>query len=205
MAHFGPSAEVKKALLIRERFLIPKDAYVFGFVGRLVAEKGIMELAEAWKSVKNDHPDSHLLIISPPEVGDSIQSVVEGLRQDHSVHFTGFMSDPVAGYGALDCLVLPSYSEGFGRVILEAGAMELPVIATKVMGCVDAVVHEQTGFLVEPRQKSELANAMSFLMNNRDIGRSWGKNARRRCISLFSQELVWGQYQHLYEKIIRDG
>ena len=83
--------------------------------------------------------------------------------------------------------------------------MELPVIATKVTGCVDAVVHGQTGLLVEPRQHKALASAMSFLMTNRDIGRLWGKSARKRCVNLFNQELVWGQYQHLYEKIIRDG
>lgn len=189
---------------LREALCIPRDAYVMGFVGRLVREKGVRELSEAWKSVRADHDGVHLLFLGPVEVDPGLADCLKILRNDSQVHFAGFLPDPVAGYSAMDCLVLPSYQEGFGGVILEAGAMELPVVASRVVGCVDAVVHEQTGLLVEPKNSLALAEAMERVLTDTERARQWGQNGRKRCVELFQQERLWQQIADFYEELISD-
>jgi glycosyltransferase involved in cell wall biosynthesis len=186
---------------LRQELGIAQDAYVFGFVGRLVKEKGIKELADAWIPLRNRFKNIHLLLIGPPEIDPNLVPVLGILQKDPTVHFAGFMSDPRLGYAAMDCLLLPSHAEGFPNTILEAGAMELPVIACRVLGCVDAVVHEQTGLLVEPRDYQALGQAMARVLLNQSEAREWGMNARQRCLRYFQQETIWRGYADLYIKL----
>lgn len=202
-AAFSRTDEVlRKGTALRAASGIPGRDYVFGYVGRLSLQKGLSELADAWRSVRDTQPDVRLLIVSPPEVEAGAAGVVTGLRADPRVHMVGFMPDPAVAYAAMDCLVLPSHGEGFGIVVLEAGAMELPVIATAVSGCVDAVVQEETGILVEPRDAGALYRAMQRVLLEPEQARVWGQNARRRCLTLFRQEVIWRGYADLYRRLL---
>jgi glycosyltransferase involved in cell wall biosynthesis len=187
---------------LRDNLGIPINAFVMGFVGRLVREKGIVELTEAWKILRIKHHNAHLLLCGPPEIDPDLNDCLRILRIDPRVHFAGFVDDPTYVYAAIDSLVLPTYSEGFGNVLLEAGAMELPVIASRVNGCVDAIVHEQTGLLVEPKNPVALAQAMERVLINTEEARQWGRNGRNRCVELFQQEIIWRQIADFYEKLI---
>jgi len=80
--------------------------------------------------------------------------------------------------------------------------MELPVIATAVSGCVDAVVQEETGILVEPRDAGALYRAMQRVLLEPEQARVWGQNARRRCLTLFRQEVIWRGYADLYRRLL---
>lgn len=199
--HFRKADEnAKEAEGFRKAYGIPKEAYVFGFVGRLVREKGIRELEKAWRMLRNKYDKLLLLMVAPPETDSAY--IVRILQKDPKVHFTGFMEDPTVAYAAMDCLVFPSYGEGFGQVVLEASSMELPVIASRVMGCVDSVVHEQTGLLVEPRNAQALAMGIERVLMNQEESRRWGQNGRRRCIELFKPELIWQGLTDLYNELI---
>jgi glycosyltransferase involved in cell wall biosynthesis len=201
--HFRRSEALQReSVRFRERLGIPLAAFVFGYVGRLVREKGVPELADAWVAISAKYPGAHLLLIAPPEVGPRLEGQMELLRKSPNVHFAGFMEDPVVGYAAMDCLVMPSLGEGLPLVILEAGAMELPVIATRAPGCVDAMVHEKTGLLITPRDSVDLVTAMERVLMAPDGGREWGRNGRRRCEELFAQELIWQGYADLYERVL---
>jgi glycosyltransferase involved in cell wall biosynthesis len=190
---------------LRRKLDIPADAFVIGFVGRLVLEKGIRELALAWQRVRIVDEKLHLLIVSPPEVGSGAESWVEDLNSDPRVHFTGFLPDPVSAYAAMNCFVLPSYSEGFPNVLIEAACFELPVIATRVSGCVDAVIEGETGWLVEPRDEAALGEAIARAFNEPDSARTLGRNARRRAVTHFRQEMIWESYAELYTRLSKVG
>jgi glycosyltransferase involved in cell wall biosynthesis len=148
--------------------------------------------------VKLENPQLHMIIVAPPEVGAGTEAAIESLQSDNNVHFTGFMPDPVPAYAAMNCLVLPSYSEGFGCVLLEAACFELPAVATNVPGCTDAVVENHTGWLVEARDDKSLAEAMQRTYGEPDVARKLGENARIRAVAEFGQELIWSGYAELY-------
>lgn len=203
--HFRKTEALRSdSVRFRQKLGIPPSAFVFGFVGRLLQEKGIPELAEAWVTIRAKYSSSHLLLISPPHVGPGTSRAIDLLRKCPNVHFTGFMKDPAVGYAAMDCLVIPSHGEGLGLVILEAGAMELPVISTTAPGCVDAVVHEQTGLQIPAGDIPALVAAMERVILEPSHGQQWGRNGRQRCEELFRQDLIWQSYADLYEQVLAD-
>ena len=115
----------------RGRYEIPCDALVLGFIGRIVRSKGIIELAGAWKRLRDEFPNLHLLLVGPYEAQDPISPEVdEELRRDARVHLIGEEWNTPPLYAAMDVLALPTYREGFPNVLLEAAGMKVPVVAT---------------------------------------------------------------------------
>lgn len=197
-------AVIKAGRVLRQEMGIPEEATVLGFVGRLSAEKGIKELEQVWGELRSRYSTVHLLVVSPPEVDPQISMSIERMQADTHVHFTGFMPDPVPAYAAMDCLVLPSHSEGFGVVVIEAGAMQVPTVATRVPGCVDAVVSGQTGLLVDANSPTALFRGIERLLLNSAERRTFGVNARQRCVAEFSQRIIWQEISDLYDRMISD-
>src|SRR5690606_18959759 len=91
------------------------------------------------------------------------------LRTDPRIHLVGYINEPVPYYHAMDLFVLPSYREGLSDVLLEAAAMELPVVATKIPGCTDAVVDGTTSTLVPPHDAAALETAIRLYLENQKL------------------------------------
>lgn len=199
-ARFDPSrfgAEDRAA--IRAAMGIPRDALVFGFVGRIVRDKGIHELAEAWAAVRAELPQAHLLLVGPFEPQDPVDpSVRAQLERDARVTLLGPTDDTPRAYAAMDVAVLPSYREGFPNVPLEAAAMELPVVATRIPGCVDAVEDGVTGACVAPRCASELKSAMLRYGTDPALRRRHGRAGRVRAQRAFRRETIWEAIAGVY-------
>jgi lipopolysaccharide/colanic/teichoic acid biosynthesis glycosyltransferase/glycosyltransferase involved in cell wall biosynthesis len=171
---------------IREEQNIPPDAIVLGFVGRIVRDKGFVELAEAWRRLREERPDIHLLLVGAAEPQDPIPADVEvSLRDDPRVHRAGVVRDMPRLYAAMDVVVLPTYREGFPVVPLEAAAMELPVVATRIPGCVDAIEEGVTGTLVPPRDVSALSEALRRYLHNPALRSRHGREGRQRVVRDF--------------------
>lgn len=188
--------EEKKAL--RERLGIPGDAIVVGYVGRLVRDKGITELAQAWNALREKHHNLHLLLVGDYEPQDPVpHEIKEQFRSDPRVHLTGWVSDASVYYPLMHLLVLPSYREGFPNTPLEASAMCLPVVATRIPGCVDAVVDGVTGTLVPPRDARALTEAIERYILQPDLRIQHGTAGRQRVLAEFRPEVIW---QALYEQ-----
>lgn len=188
---------------LRESFNIPQDAQIAGFVGRLVGDKGIVELAEAWSRVSTRLPNAHLLIIGPFEERDPVPDRIrKRLEEDPRVHLIGFVHDPAPFYAMMDVFVLPSYREGFPNAPLEAAAMGLPVIATDVVGCVDAVQHGVTGTLVPPRDTQLLEFALEDYLDDPELRRAHGEAGRARVIRDFAPEKIWEAGLQLYQSLL---
>ena len=186
---------------VRHRYGIPPDATVVGFVGRLARAKGLVELSDAWGILRNEHLDLHLLLIGPEEPGDPPPpGLLKQLRADPRVHFGGENWDTPPLYRAMDILVLPTHREGFPIVLLEAAAMELPIVATRVTGCLDAVQDDITGTLVPAYDPEALAGGLQRYMCDPVLRRRHGAAARVRVRCEFSSEAM---REAIYQEYIR--
>jgi len=181
----------ESAQLVRARYQIPQGALVMGFVGRIVRDKGLIELAQSWRMLREEFPSLHLLVAGPFESQDPIPADVEAtLRSDPRIHLAGMVHDMPSIYRTLDLLVLPTYREGFNTALLEAGAMELPVVATRIPGNVDAVRDDETGLLVPVRDAEALTAAIRIYLGDPELRRQHGANGRHRALCDFDPEMI---------------
>ena len=189
---------------VRHKLGIPDDALVIGFVGRIVRDKGIHELAEAWGRLRHDCPDAHLVLAGPIEPQDPIDPIVlRSLGDDSRVHLTGMMADTASLYVAFDLVALPTYREGFPNVPLEAAAMRLPVVATHIPGCVDAVDDGVTGTLVPARDAEALREAIASYLADETRRTAHGVAGRERVLRAFRQEDIWDAVYQEYARVAR--
>lgn len=145
---------------IRKQYQIPENVKVFCFVGRIVPQKGVNELMEAF--IRIDRNDTYLFILgAPDEINSLDQELLTKIKKKKNVVFTGAVSDPERYVAASDYLVLPSYREGFPNTILEAGALGIPSIVTRINGMIDLIVEGKTGFVCEIKSADTLYCVMT--------------------------------------------
>jgi glycosyltransferase involved in cell wall biosynthesis len=185
------------------------DDLVIGFIGRLVREKGIVDLLDAYKEIERSIPHARLLVI-----GDTLKSERDQLTATllnemildsglaAKVIFAGFRDDIPALINAMDIVTLPSYREGFGMVVAEAAAMAKPVIATSTRGGIEGVVHGETGLLVSPGDVNSLREALLTLSLDGDLRTRLGRAARLRAETHFSEEAVFNMIQEKYADML---
>jgi glycosyltransferase involved in cell wall biosynthesis len=192
MGRFDPQRVANARRDTRRALAIDDDAVVLGFVGRLVRDKGIGELVDAWARVRADLPDTaRLLVVGPYEERDPVSADVRtALEGDPSIVRVDFTRDTPALYAAMDVVVLPTYREGFPNVPLEAASMGLPVIATRIPGCIDAVEDGSTGTLVPVRDVASLAAAMLTYGTDPDLRARHGRRGRARVLARFERGAI---------------
>jgi len=201
---FNPASIEKSAQLrVRESTHIPVDASVLGYVGRIVRDKGMHELAEAWSTLRETMPNLHLLVIGYFEPQDPVSPHVhEVFKNDPRVHLVGFVADTPPMYAAMDVLALPTYREGFPSVVIEAAAMTVPVVGTRVTGCVDAIVDGVTGTLVPARDANALTRAIQRYLMNLELRQRHGDAARQRVLQDFRPEPIWDAVYQVYLELL---
>ncbi len=188
---------------VRAELGIPPGAPVVGFVGRPVTDKGILELATAFRRIRAAHPDACLLLVGGGLAGERGLVEEEELRrllgpEAPGLRYTGFREEILPYYRAMDLLVLPSHREGFGMSVAEAAAAGLPVVATRTRGAGAAVQDGRTGILVPIGDGEALAGAMEKVLADpagaRAMGEAGSEVARKR----FSRGAVLGRYLAAY-------
>ena len=186
---------------------IPQDATVIGFVGRMVREKGIVELAAAWRQLRNVNEGLHLLLVGPLEKSRPEETLraelLADLREDPRVHLVGLVRDTPRFYAAMDVVALPTYREGFPNVALEAAAMELPIVASTIPGCTDAVQDGVTGTLVAPRDAAALARSLQRYVFDPELRAEHGRAARRRVLAEYRPQAIWEAIDAEYRNLLR--
>ncbi len=176
------------------------DDVVFVFVGRLVRDKGVPELLEAFVGVRREVPRAQLVLVGPLEERDALSPETVARLNGDGVRSLGFQADPAPFLAAADVLVLPSHREGFPNVPLEAAAMELPVVSTTVPGCRDAVERDVTGLLVEPGDAEGLRRAMLRYAQSAQLRRQHGTAGLARVQARFRREVVTEAVMGLYAR-----
>lgn len=185
--------------LLRSSLGIPKSSLVLGFVGRLVHDKGLDDLTKVFDEVSRHYPDAHLLIAGEWEPRNPVSAETRSrIENNPRIHLGGAQSNPAGYYAIMDVLAFPSLREGFPNVPLEAAAMEIPVVATRVTGCVDAIEHQRTGMLVEPRDTAAMADAIIGYFADAKLRRQHGVAARARAVKKFRPEDIWQALLDVY-------
>ena len=206
---FNPSrVEEESIALKRQQLGLRKDDFVIGYCGRLVKDKGIVELVQGFQIVKNRHLDKSikLLVIGYPEQRDALpQQTLDYLQSSGDVVFTGRVPYDVIQeyYLLMNVFILPSYREGFPTVVLEASAMERPVITTKKTGCIDSIVENKTGVFVDINGNS-IADGIERLMDKR-IAEKMGKKGRIWVVDNFEHTLVREAMLNLINNVVTNN
>lgn len=196
---FNPKTANSRVNDLRDKVGLPHDSLVLGYVGRIVGDKGLCELDQSWQELRKDFPRLHLVLVGPLEDGDPVPpDLVDGWVSDSRVHMCGWSDDVAAWYGLMTVLAFPSHREGFGLAVAEAGAMEVPVVATRVTGVVDAVEDRGTGRLVALGDVPEMTAAIAAYLNDPDLRRRHGIAARQRVLELFRPEEIWKEVKTEY-------
>ncbi len=158
---------------IREKYRIPSDAFVFGFVGRVTRDKGVNELLEAFKELNDS---CYLIMVGTNEVDATInQDLYEWSVKSDRVIYTGYTNLVEQYLSAMDCYILPSYREGFGMSVVEAETMGLPVIVSDIPGPVDAMKDQGTGLVVPAKDEPALYSAMRWIMEHPAIAQQYAQ------------------------------
>jgi glycosyltransferase involved in cell wall biosynthesis len=194
--HFDPT-------LCREA---KKDEFTFLFVGRLLTDKGIYELIKAFERLKKEKPKVKLIIVGSPDEGNPnsvSKGELEKWMKEGLIEWHGFQEDVRPFYCMANCVVLPSYREGVPRVLLEAMAMEKPIITTDAPGCKNVCIDGINGFLVKPKDVESLYLAMKEMVELGDEKlREFSKAGRRLAEEKYSIEKIVGEYINLIEAVL---
>ena len=187
---------------IKQKAKRDNKKFTFICVARLVYEKGIINLIEAARICANKGYDFKYQIVGPLEENSKRLNEDILKQYDDIVDRLGSRNDVLDLLASADAFVLPTFREGFSRVLLEAAAVGLPCITTNVPGVGEIVRHEHEGLIAEVKNSESLAEAMIRLATNKDMADSFSKNALER-VKLFSLESVANQYIELYNKILK--
>jgi lipopolysaccharide/colanic/teichoic acid biosynthesis glycosyltransferase len=187
----------------RQRLGIPLDAGVVGFVGRLVRDKGIVELYEAFKRLRPSYPDLRLLLVGDFEAGDPVPSTLRAqIESDPAIIRTGFTTEVEKYYWTMDVLVLPTHREGFGNVCLEAQAASIPVVSTDATGAIDAIIDGVTGLRFPVGNVAELAAALDRLLADPGLRARMGQAGCAWVQRNFLRKTVWKKLLADYRNIL---
>lgn len=195
------NAQTKEGL--REKYFLSSDSDIIIFVGRLAKDKGVEELYNAWELIYSSYPKALLVMVGKEDETDLPPAyILEKIKKNDRIRMVGSSNKVRELLAIADIFVLPTYREGIPISLLEASSMELPVITSRVTGCVDAVIENQTGKLVPAKNHKELADAIEVYLNNKNLRLLHGKQGRQFVQKKFSPKIVWETLLTEYRKLI---
>lgn len=193
-------------VMAKARQIRMPGVFTFCFVGRLVGDKGINELVEAFDRLHREIPATRLLLVGPYENDlDPLKpNVDERIRRGDGIEAVGSQSDPRPYYAASDALAFPSYREGMPNVVLEAGAMGLPSIVTDINGSREIIRQGYNGVVIPPRDADALYQAMGRFATCREETARLAANARKNVADRYEQKMVWRALLAEYSRLEKE-
>ena len=185
---------------------IHKDGvFTFVSIGRLVGDKGINELVEAFKRLNEKYPATRLILIGPEErkLDPLRDETIAEIENNPAIEAVGRQSDVRPWLVASDTLVHPSYREGFPNVVIEAGAMGLPSIVTDINGSREIIIEGENGTIVPSKDIAALETAMEKFIKDRESTKAMASKARNMAASRFEQGFVHKCLRDYYKEIMR--
>lgn len=178
---------------------------VVGFVGRLVIEKGILELLQAAKTVVARIPNVQFLIAGPMD-HEKPDAITPAIAQEYGLVdaciFTGKRLDIPELCALMDLFVLPSHREGFPRSPMEASAMGVPCVVTDIRGCREAVEHERNGLLVPLGDVDALAEAIIELLTDKEKAQRMGQAGAKMALDKFDERILFEKVKAEYARLL---
>lgn len=201
LARFNAHEWKEQKISIQQELNIAPEDFVMLFIGRLSKEKGIYELINAFLKLQNNFKNVRLILLGPCEE----KAVEEKLKEwtlSSSIDYFGETETPEKYLSIANLLCLPSYREGFGTVVIEAAAMQVPTLGTNINGLKDAVEDGVTGMLVPPKDTEALSGAMNLFIQDQNLSQQMGIAAYERCKKVFGSTLVSRLVSEEYQKLL---
>ena len=192
---------------LRESLGIAMDTPVVLFVGRMLWHKGIQELVEC-AHIIGPKLGARFVLVGPTDEGNPAAIPSDRLvawSAEGPITLLGERSDIRELLAMADVVALPSYREGFPRVLIEACAMGKPIVTTDVPGCRDVVTNDLNGLIVAPKDGRALAGAVEALLADSSLRARLSVAARRRAVDEFDEKIVTGNTLSLYDRLIGGG
>lgn len=190
---------------IRNQYGISDEAFVYGFAGRVSVDKGFTELLAAFRKITESESDAKLLIVGSMEDNCDVPAdILEWARKSEQVVMTGMVDGAKMNeyYSAMDVLVHPTYREGFGMVLQEAGALGIAMITTKIPGASEVMEDGISCVLVEPKNIYDLVGAMKMLIADRRRTKEIGQAAYERTKQYYDRLIMLKNQKADYEKLL---
>ena len=187
---------------MRDRMGYTEDQCVFGFAGRITGDKGINELLNAFSKISSS--ENQLLLVGSIERDGLNPGLLDQAEKSKNITFLPFVDDIERCFAAMDVLVLPSYREGFGNVIIEAQAMGLPVIVTDIPGPVDAMIPGETGLVVPAADVEALADAMQQMDHDAELRARCGAQGRKLAEERFDFRKLMEHFLRERQDLLQD-
>lgn len=185
-------------------YKIPNNTLIFGFVGRLVGDKGINELVSVFKEINKKYTNTKLLLVGWTEDKlDPLQEITkQEIKTNENILAVGAQSDVRPFLKIMNVFVFPSYREGFGVSIMEAAAMNLPVISSDISGCNEIIEDGFNGILVPPKSIESLFNAMELFIKQPEKIMQMSQVTRDRIIKKYNQDYIWKEALVKYQDLL---
>lgn len=197
---FRPNAIYRENL--RKEYGIPDDEIIFLYMARLNRDKGALVMAEGFSVFSRVNNNSaHLFVVGTDE--ENLKGMITKLCSNciERVHFVDYTTEPEKYYASADIFCLPSYREGFGTVLINAAAVGIPSIASRIYGCEDAVIDGVTGLLHEVGDVNDFVEKMNQLAHNKQLRSTLWHNGMIRARRDFSEELVTNALINFYQEV----
>lgn len=200
--HYNPDAADVQEQAARIR---RKGIFTFVFIGRLVRDKGVNELVEAFSRLNAHYPDTRLLLVGPYEenLNPLKPETLAEIERNKAIEAVGRQNDVRPWLAAADVFVFPSYREGFPNVVIEAGAMGLPSIVTDINGSREIIIDGRNGVIIPPRQAETLREAMEVFITDSDLTKKLSSDARALVASRYEQGFVRQCLKNYYKEILK--
>ena len=195
-SRFHPDLSVRTR--IRADLQIPDDALCLLYIGRMKKEKGVPDLLDAFRQLRTELVNLHLLLVGPDEEGLLVETKAD------SLHIIGYTRKAEAYMAASDIICLPSYREGFGSVLIEGAACGLPAVASRIYGITDAVVENVTGVLHPPGDIEALTDSLRRLVSDERLRKELGKNAYERSVTSFEAGHLENLFSQFLERLLEE-
>lgn len=187
---------------LRSSLGINENDFVVGFCGRICKEKGIRELIDGFNLLNKKYPSSKLLLVGPYDTRDILSEEYKSkMETNPNIISTGQIekSNLPLYYSVMDVFVFPSYREGFGMCVIEASAMEVPILVSKSHGCVDSIVEGQTGEYINISSEGVAKGLVNMM--DKDKRQEYGKNGRKWVEECFDWTIMWPQILEFYTSL----
>ncbi len=188
--------------LAKQKLGLSPDRIVVGAVGRLSPEKGFEQLIRAVDRLFEQGLDFDLVIAGEGDQKPQLEALIATLGHQNRIRLLGYCSDTITLYEALDIFALSSLREGLPNVLLEAMAMEVPVVATRIAGVPKLIRHRENGLLVEPGEPKVLSEALTELLRQDDLQAKFRRSGRETVETFFSFEIRMQKIRAIYDDLL---
>lgn len=201
--YFSP--EQTKGLVdnLRTELTINNDDFVFCFIGRIVHDKGIEELIDAFQRLSKIYPHIRLILVGDYEKQlDPLSPAIEQIIENHPmIRFVGYRNDVRPYLAISNAFVFPSYREGFPNVVMQAGAMGVPSIVSDINGCNEIIQHGVNGYIIPVKDKNALYNSMEYFVSNSNNVIEMALHSRKAITDRYEREYVWNCILEEYKSL----